>query len=168
MTIHERRGRFYEEMVVGDVYRHRPGRTISETDNILFSAMTMNTQSMHFDAEFASKSEFGARLVNSLMTLAIACGLSVGDMTEGTTVANLGFGETNFPRPVFAGDTLYAETEIIEKRPSNSRPGQGIVTLEHRAKNQHGELVCSTRRSALVLFEPALTDCGHIGREHHK
>jgi len=153
MTVHERRGRFYEELVVGDVFRHRPGRTISETDNILFSAMTMNTQSLHFDAEAAARSEFGARLVNSLMTMAIACGLSVGDLTEGTTVANLGFGETAFPRPVFAGDTLYAETEVIEKRPSASRPGQGIVVFEHRAHNQRGELVCRTRRSALVRFQ---------------
>jgi acyl dehydratase len=155
MTVHERRGRYYEELIVGDVYKHRPGRTIGESDNILFTAITMNTQSLHFDAEFAARSEFGARLVNSLLTLSVACGLSVGDLTEGTTVANLGFAETLFPAPVFAGDTLYAETEIIDKRPSKSRPGQGIVVFEHRATNQRGVLVCSTRRSALVRFETA-------------
>jgi acyl dehydratase len=112
----------------------------------------MNSQSLHLDAEFAAKSEFGQRLVNSLMTLAIVAGLSVGDTTEGTTVANLGFGEIKFPHPVFIGDTLYAETEIISKRPSKSRPNQGIVVLEHRALNQKGENVCCAQRSALVRF----------------
>lgn len=154
-TVHERRGRYYDELEPGDVYKHRPGRTISEADNILFSTLTMNTQSLHFDAEFAKGSEFGQRLVNSILTLGIAAGLSVGDLTEGTTIANLGFGETTFPRPVFVGDTLYAETEIVDKRPSRSRPGQGIVTFEHRALNQRGELVCSCRRSALVRETPA-------------
>ena len=150
MTIHERRGKFYDEMEVGDIFKHKPGRTVTEADNVLFTTLTMNSQSLHLDAEVAAKSEFGQRLVNSLMTLAIAAGLSVGDTTEGTTIANLGFGEIKFPLPVFIGDTLYAETEIIDKRPSKSRPQQGLVTLEHRARNQRGDLVCSAQRSALV------------------
>ena len=155
MTIHERRGKFYDEMEVGDIFKHKPGRTVTEADNVLFTTLTMNSQSLHLDAEVAAKSEFGQRLVYSLMTLAIAAGLSVGDTTEGTTIANLGFGEIKFPLPVFIGDTLYAETEIIDKRPSKSRPQQGIVTLEHRARNQRGDLVCSAQRSALVRFSPS-------------
>ena len=155
MTIHERRGKFYDEMEVGDIFKHKPGRTVTEADNVLFTTLTMNSQSLHLDAEVAAKSEVGQRLVNSLMTLAIAAGLSVGDTTEGTTIANLGFGEIKFPLPVFIGDTLYAETEIIDKRPSKSRPQQGIVTLEHRARNQRGDLVCSAQRSALVRFSPS-------------
>lgn len=155
MTIYERRGRFYDEYEIGDVFKHKPGRTITETDNTLFTTLTMNTQSLHLDAEVAARSEFGQRLVNSLMTLAIIAGVSVGDTTEGTTIANLGFGEIAFPRPVFIGDTLYAETEIIDKRLSNSRPGQGVVTFEHRGHNQRDELVCSARRSALVWLADA-------------
>ena len=154
MTIHERRGRWYDELIVGDIYKHRPSRTVSETDNVLFSALTMNSQSLHWDAEFASQSEFGQRLVNSLFTLGLTAGLSVGDLTEGTTIANLGFGEIAFPAPVFVGDTLTAETEIIDKRLSASRPGQGIVTFEHRAHNQNGALVCRAQRTALVRQEP--------------
>lgn len=153
MRVFERRGRYYDELEPGDLFRHTPGRTITEADNTLFTTLTMNTQSLHLDAEAAAHSEFGQRLVNSLMTLAVAAGLSVGDTTEGTTIANLGFGEIAFPRPVFIGDTLYAETEVIDKRPSASRPGQGIVTFEHRAKNQHGDVVCTARRAALVWFD---------------
>ncbi len=155
MRTFERRGRYYDEYEIGDLFRHKPGRTITEADNTLFTTLTMNTQSLHLDAEVAAQSEFGQRLVNSLMTLAIAAGLSVGDTTEGTTIANLGFGEIAFPRPVFIGDTLYAETEIIDKRPSKSRPGQGIVTFEHRARNQRGDIVCTARRSALVWLADA-------------
>lgn len=158
MRIFERRGRFYDEYEVGDLFRHKPGRTITEADNVLFTTLTMNTQSLHLDAEVAAQSEFGQRLVNSLMTLAIVAGLSVGDTTEGTTIANLGFGEISFPRPVFVGDTLYAETEIVALRPSASRPRQGIVTFEHRGRNQRGELVCQAQRSALVHFSPQTTD----------
>jgi len=156
MTVYERRGRFYDEMEIGDIFRHKPGRTITEADNVLFTTLTMNSQSLHLDAEVAAQSEFGQRLVNSLMTLAIICGVSVGDTTEGTTIANLGFGQILFPAPVFIGDTLYSETEVIDKRPSKSRPGQGIVTLEHRGKNQRGVLVASAQRSALVKFSPGV------------
>ncbi len=150
MRVFERRGRYYDEYEIGDIFKHKPGRTITETDNTLFTTLSMNTQSLHLDAEVAAESEFGQRLVNSMMTLAMLAGLSVGDTTEGTTIANLGFGSIDFPRPMFINDTLYAETEIIEKRPSKSRPAQGIVTFEHRARNQRGELVCTAQRSALV------------------
>lgn len=150
MRVFERRGRYYDEYEIGDIFKHKPGRTITEADNTLFTTLSMNTQSLHLDAEVAAESEFGQRLVNSMMTLAMLAGLSVGDTTEGTTIANLGFGSIDFPRPMFINDTLYAETEIVEKRLSKSRPAQGIVTFEHRARNQRGELVCTAQRSALV------------------
>jgi acyl dehydratase len=154
MTTHTRRGRYYGELVVGDVYRHRPGRTVTEADNVFFTTLTMNTQSLHLDAEYAAHTEFGRVLVNSLFTMSTVVGLSVADVTEGTTVANLGFGEIKFPLPVFVGDTLYAETEILARRESCSRPGQGVVEFVHRGLNQHGELVCIARRSALILTQP--------------
>jgi acyl dehydratase len=155
MTVHERRGRWFEELVVGDVYRHRPGRTVTEADNVLFTTLTGNTQSLHLDAAFAATAEFGQRLVNSLFTMSTVVGLSVADLTEGTTVANLGFSSITFPAPVFLGDTLYAETEVTATRESASRPGQGVVTFTHRGVNQRGELVCSATRAALVLGEVA-------------
>lgn len=160
MRIFERRGRYYDEYEIGDLFRHKPGRTITETDNTLFTTLTMNTQSLHLDAEVAAESEFGQRLVNSLLTLAVVAGLSVGDTTEGTTIANLGFGKIDFPRPVFIGDTLYAETEILDKRPSSSRPGQGIVTFEHRGRNQRGDIVCTAQRAALVWLDAGAA--GHV------
>jgi len=151
VTVHHRRGKYFDELIVGDVYVHRPARTVTEADNMLFTTLTMNTQSLHLDAEFARNREFGQRLVNSLFTMSTVVGLSVADLTEGTTVANLGFSEIRFPAPVFIGDTLTAETEIIDKRLSTSRPGQGVVTFEHRGRNQRGEAVCTARRAALVL-----------------
>ena len=151
MTVHHRRGKYLDELIVGDVFVHRPARTVTEADNVLFTTLTMNTQSLHLDAEFARDQEFGQRLVNSLLTMSTVVGLSVADLTEGTTVANLGFSEIRFPAPVFIGDTLTAETEIIDKRLSTSRPGQGVVTFEHRGRNQRGEAVCTARRAALVL-----------------
>ncbi|MEV0326846.1 MaoC family dehydratase [Micromonospora echinospora] len=154
MTIHTRRGRYYEEMIPGDVYRHEPGRTITEADNVLFCSLTLNTQTLHLDAVKSAETEFGQRLVNSMLTLSIVCSVGVPDLTQKTTIANLGFQEISFPAPVFIGDTLYCETEIGPKRPSASRPGQGIVTLEHRGLNQHGVLVCKAVRSALVRFLP--------------
>lgn len=156
MTVHERRGRWFDELVVGDVYRHRPGRTVTEADNLLFTTLTMNTQSLHLDAEYSAKQEFGQRLVNSLFTMSTVVGLSVADLTDGTTVANLGFSDISFPAPVFIGDTLLAETEVVATRPSSSRPGQGVVTFEHRGRNQSGELVCVARRAALVRRSPAV------------
>lgn len=154
MTVHTRRGRYYEEMVPGDVFKHEPGRTITEADNVLFCSMTINTQSLHLDAVKSADSEFGQRLVNSLLTLSIVCSIGVPDLTQKTTIANLGFDKIAFPAPVFIGDTLYCETEIRERRPSASRPGQGIVTLEHRGLNQNGVLVCTAVRAALVKFLP--------------
>lgn len=155
MTVHERRGRWFDELIVGDVYRHRPGRTVTEADNLLFTTLTMNTQSLHLDAEYSAKQEFGQRLVNSLFTMSTVVGLSVADLTDGTTVANLGFSDISFLAPVFIGDTLLAETEVVATRPSSSRPGQGVVTFEHRGRNQSGELVCVARRAALVRRGPA-------------
>jgi acyl dehydratase len=143
-------GKFFEELEVGVVLTHQPGRTITEADNVFFSTLTMNPQPLHIDVHAAAKAEFGKPLVNSLLTLGIAVGLSVGETTMGTTVGNLGFERIEFPRPVFHGDTIYAETEILSKRESKSRPQWGIVTFEHRAKNQHGEVVMLARRQAMM------------------
>ncbi|MEV8546461.1 MaoC family dehydratase [Streptomyces sp. NPDC051572] len=155
MTVHTRRGRYLDELIAGDIYRHTPGRTVTEADNVLFTTLTMNTQSLHLDADYASRTEFGHVLVNSLFTMSTVVGLSVTDLTEGTTVANLGFTEIVFPAPVAVGDTLFAETEILAARESRSRPGQGVVEFEHRGLNQRGDLVCRARRSALMLSEAA-------------
>jgi acyl dehydratase len=154
MTVHTRRGRYYEEMITGDVFRHEPGRTITEADNVLFCSITLNTQTLHLDAVKSAESEFGQRLVNSMLTLAIVCSIGVPDLTQKTTIANLGFQTIDFPAPVFIGDTVYCETEIGAKRLSASRPGQGIVTLEHRGHNQDGVLVCRAVRTALVRCVP--------------
>jgi acyl dehydratase len=148
-------GKYFDELEVGQVFKHQPGRTVTETDNLLFSALSMNPQPLHLDAEFAAKTEFGQRLVNSLFTLALGVGLSVADTTLGTTVGNLGFENVEFPKPVFIGDTLQAETEVCALRESRSRPTQGIVTFEHRAHNQHGDLVLRCQRAALMLKRPA-------------
>ena len=148
-------GKYFEQLNVGDVFRHEPGRTITETDNLLFSTMTMNPQPLHVDAEFAKQTEFGQRLVNSIFTLGLTVGLSVADTTLGTTVGNLGFEQVRFPKPVFIGDTLRAETEVVSKRESKSRPGQGIVTFEHRAVNQRGEVVMTCQRAALMKCGPS-------------
>lgn len=150
----EQRGLWYDELETGVVYVHRPGRTVSEADNTLFTTLTMNTQALHLDEAWSATQPFGRRLVNSLFTLSTLVGLSVSQLTQGTTVANLGFGEIRFPAPVFHGDTLYAETIVRDKRPSASRPGQGVVTLEHTARNQRGEVVAVAVRSALMLCAP--------------
>ena len=147
-------GLYFEEFTVGQVFRHQPGRTVTEADNVLFTTMTMNPQPLHLDAAFASQTEFGQRLVNSLLTLGIAVGLSVRDTTLGTTVANLGFDKIEFPKPVFHGDTLYIETEIVDKRESRSRPDAGVVFFEHRATNQREELVARIRRAGLMRKKP--------------
>lgn len=149
------RGLYYEELRTGVVYKHRPGRTVGEADNTLFSTLTMNPQSLHLDAEFGAATEFGQRLVNSMFTLSTLIGLSVAQLTQETTVANLGFGEISFPKPVFAGDTLYAETEVTDKRASRSRPDAGVVTFLHRARNQHGDVVAVASRTALMHKLPA-------------
>lgn len=153
--VHERRGLWFDEFEIGDLFRHRPGRTITEADNIFYSAITMNRQSLHFDAEAAQASPYGRVLVNAGLTLGITTGLASSDLTEGTGVANLGYDEVTFPAPVFAGDTLTSTTEVLATRRSASRPDTGIVTFEHRATNQRDELVCRVRRAALVRRQPS-------------
>src|SRR6202050_4083250 len=149
------RGLWFEELKTGVVYKHSPGRTIGEADNTLFSTLTMNPQSLHLDAAFSAATEFGERLVNSLLTMSVLVGLSVAQLTQGTIVANLGFSDVRFPAPVRHGDTLYAETVVLEKRLSASRPGAGIVTFEHTARNQDGDVVAVAKRSTMVLTRPA-------------
>jgi acyl dehydratase len=135
--------------------RHAITRTLTETDNVLFTTMSMNPQPLHLDADFAAKTQFGRPLVNSLFTLALAVGISVPELTLGTTVANLGFSAVEFPAPVFAGDTIHVETEVIAARLSNSRPGVGIVTFRHVARNQRDEIVCRADRQAMMHCRPA-------------
>lgn len=147
-------GKYYEEFEVGQIFQHQPGRTVTETDNLLFSTMTMNPQPVHLDYEFSKTTHFGKPLVNSLFTLSLLVGLSVSDTTLGTTVGNLGFEHVEFPRPVFLGDTIYAETEVQGARLSKSRPDWGIVTFEHRAINQHGDIVARCQRAAMMLRRP--------------
>ncbi|WP_194816001.1 MaoC family dehydratase [Nocardia sp. XZ_19_385] len=152
----EQRGLWFEEFETEVVYQHRPGRTITEADNVLFTTLTMNTQALHLDAAFAdNQPPFNQRLVNSMFTMSTLIGLSVAQLTQGTLVANLGFSEVSFPKPLFHGDTMYAETVVTEKRESKSRPGEGIVTLVHTARNQHGDVVATATRSTLVRKRPA-------------
>jgi itaconyl-CoA hydratase len=153
----ERFGRYYEEFVVGHVYEHRPGRTITDADNIWFTLLTMNSHPTHFDHVYAAKTEFGKPLVVSTLTLAILTGMSVSDVSQ-KAVANLGWDEVRMPHPLFAGDTLYAESEVLETRESASRPEQGLVTVRTTGRNQHGDIVCTFRRTVLVWkrgFGPA-------------
>ncbi|QCR19116.1 MaoC family dehydratase [Agrococcus sp. SGAir0287] len=149
------RGLWFDEFEVDAIYEHRPGRTMTEADNVLFTTLTMNTQSLHLDAAWAEGTEFGERLVNSMHTLATLVGLSVAQLTQGTIVANLGFADVRFPAPVRHGDTLYAETRVVDARPSSSRPGQGVVTLEHTGRNQRGEVVAIATRTVLMQGRPA-------------
>jgi len=143
-------GLYYEEYEIGQVFKHETGRTIYDYDNVLFSTLTMNPAPLHLDAEYAAKSQYGKPLVNSLFTLGTAMGLTVNDTTLGTTVGNLGFEYVKFTNPVFPGDTIYVETEVINKRESKSRPNDGLVFFEHRAKNQHGTVVMQCRRTSLM------------------
>ncbi|MCV2449441.1 MULTISPECIES: MaoC family dehydratase [unclassified Paracoccus (in: a-proteobacteria)] len=148
-------GKYYEELEAGHVIRHDVRRTVTDWDNMQFSTMTMNPAAIHIDHEYCKTTEFGKPLVNSVFTLGLVVGLSVGDTTLGTTVGNLGWEEVKFPRPVFAGDTIRAETEVIAKRESKSRPTQGIVTFLHRGLNQRDEVVCECRRLALMMKRPS-------------
>lgn len=151
--VHQR-GLYYEELELEVIYRHAPGRTLTESDNVGFSTLSMNPQALHLDAAWSATQPFGKPLMNSLFTLATLVGLSVGHLTQGTTVANLGFEKVTFPAPLFHGDTLYASTVVQAKRRSKSRPGQGVVTFEHTGHNQDGELVVTALRSALVWCVP--------------
>jgi acyl dehydratase len=148
-------GLYFEEFSVGQRFEHLVRRTVTETDNLLFSALTMNPAALHLDAEYAKSTPFGERLVNSVFTLGLLTGLSVYDTTYGTTLGNLGWEEVRFPKPVLIGDTLRAETTVFSKRESRSRPDSGIVVFEHRAFNQRNEEVVSCRRSALMMKRPA-------------
>jgi itaconyl-CoA hydratase len=146
----ERTGRYYEDFEVGATYEHRPGRTISEADNTWFTLLTMNTHPIHFDVEYARHTEFGRPLVASTLTLSILVGMSVSDVSQ-KAIANLGWDKIRLPKPVFAGDTLYAKSTVLEKRESKSRPQQGIVTVRTIGINQRKEVVCEFERTILVM-----------------
>ena len=148
-------GLYFEEFVEGQVFEHALTRTVTEMDNVLFTTLTMNPQPLHLDAEFAKTTEFGRPLVNSIFTLGLVIGISVGDTTLGTTVANLGMTDVRFPKPVFHGDTIRATTTVISKRVSRSRSDAGIVEFEHQGLNQRGETVAICRRAALMKTRPA-------------
>lgn len=147
-------GIWFDELTVGQMFDHPIRRTVTETDNLLFSTLTHNPAQLHLDAEYMKASDYGRILVNSTFTLGLMVGVSVGDTTLGTAIANLGWDEVRFPAPVFVGDTLRIETEVIELRTSKSRPNAGIVTFAHRAYNQHGTLVASCKRSGLQHKRP--------------
>lgn len=144
-------GRMYDDLTVGQVIQHSLGRTVTEADNVLFTTMTMNPQPLHLDEAFARGTPFGQRIVNGILTLAIVVGLTVSDLTQGTIVANLGYEKVAHPRPVFHGDTLRVETEVLSKRESRSKPDRGIVRLRHTGRNQHGEVVCEVERTVMFL-----------------
>ena len=148
------RGLYADELQIGAIYEHRPGRTLTEADNVLFSTMTMNPQALHLDAAWSGTTEFGQRLVNSMLTLATVVGASVAQITQGTLVANLGFGEISFPHPLHHGDTLYSETTVLGVRRSASRPGQAVVSLRHIGRNQHGDVVVRAARTTLMHYRP--------------
>jgi acyl dehydratase len=150
------RGLWFEELELDVLYLHRPGRTLTEADNVLFTTLTMNTQALHLDAAFSdAQPPFHQRLVNSMFTLSTLVGLSVAQLTQGTIVGNLGFSDIAFPKPLFHGDTLYAETIISDKRESKSRPGEGIVTFAHTGRNQNGDIVATASRKTMVRKKPA-------------
>ena len=157
----EQRGLYYEEFELDTRYLHRPGRTVTEADNVLFTTMTMNTQALHLDAAWSAEQPFGQRLVNSMFTLSTLVGASVAQLTQGTIVANLGFAEVKFPHPLYHGDTMYSETVVNDKRLSSSRPGQGIITLTHTARNQDGVVVATAVRSVMVWCRSAHQDSAH-------
>jgi acyl dehydratase len=147
-------GLWFEELEVGKLYRHPITRTVTEMDNMLFSTLTMNAQPLHIDRHFAAKTEWGQPLMNSLFTLGLMIGISVNDLTLGTTIANLGMTEVKFPAPLFQGDTINVTTEVVSKRESKSRPGAGIVEFAHRAYKQDGTLVAECLRQAMMRKRP--------------
>jgi itaconyl-CoA hydratase len=149
-------GRYFEELTAGLVIEHSLGRTVTEMDNVLFSALTMNTQPLHLNEDWAQKhSVFGRRIANGIFTLGLATGLTVGELTEGTLVANLGYDAVRHPHPLFHGDTLYVTTTVLETRPSRSRPDAGIVRFRHVGRNQEGTVVLEFERTALMMKRPA-------------
>ena len=144
-------GKYYDDLQAGMKIRHSLGRTITEADNVFFNALTMNTQPLHINEDYARKSQFGKRIVNGILTLGVVIGLTVGDLTEGTIVANLNYEKVNHPKPVFHGDTIYVETEVLDMRESRTKKDRGIVNLRHIGKNQNGEIVCEVERTVLYL-----------------
>lgn len=144
-------GKYYEELAVGDRFKHATGRTVSEMDNTLFCALTLNAQPLHINADYAARTQYGQRIVNGLFTLGLVVGLSVADLTEGTIVANLGYDKIVHPNPVFHGDTVYAETEVLDKRESASQPGRGIVRLKQTGRKQDGTVVVELERTVMFL-----------------
>ena len=149
-------GKYFDELNVGDKIKHSMGRTITEADNVLFCALTMNTQPLHINEDFASKTQFGRRIVNGIFTMGLAVGITVPELTEGTIIANLGYENVKHPNPVFHGDTLYVETEVLEKRESSSKPDRGIVRLKHIGKKQDGTVVVEIERSVMFFKKPSV------------
>ena len=147
-------GLYFEEFTVGRAFDHAWTRTVTEMDNVLFSSLTMNVQPLHLDEEFASKTEFGQRIVNSIFTLGLMIGITVNDTTIGTTIANLGMTDVKFPNPLFENDTIHCETTVVTKRESKSRPNAGIVEFHHKAFKQDGKLVAECHRQAFIIKRP--------------
>ena len=139
-------GKYYDQLEVGMLIKHELGRTLTEFDNVLFSSLTLNNQPLHINADFAEKTEFGKPIINGIFTMGVVVGITVGDLTAGTIVANLGYENVKHPKPMFAGDTLYVETEITARRESKSRPDAGIVTMRHIGRNQHGDITIEVTR----------------------
>ena len=151
-------GKYFEELEIGQRIQHKLGRTITEMDNVLFCALTMNTQPLHLNEDYAANTLFGKRLVNGIFTLGLAVGLTIADLTEGTILANLGYENVTHPNPVFHGDTLYVESEVLEKRLSRSHPDCGIVRLKHIGRKQDGTVVIEFQRTAMFYKRPAMAD----------
>lgn len=149
-------GKYFEDLEVGQRIQHNRARTVTEADNVLFSGLTLNTQPLHMDEEFAKQSQFGKRIMNGIFTLGLVIGMTVPDLTEGTIVANLGYEKINHPAPVFAGDTISVETEVLEKKPSNSKSDRGVVRLKHIGRNQDGEAVVEVERAVMFLKREAV------------
>ncbi len=149
-------GKYFDELEVGQKIRHANGRTITEMDNTLFSVLTMNPQPLHLNEDFASKTQFGQRIVNGLLTMSLVVGLTVSELTEGTVVANLGYDNVRHPQPVFHGDTIYVESEVLEKRESRTQPDRGIVRLRHYGKKPDGAVVVEVERTVLFLKKPVV------------
>ncbi len=147
-------GKYFEDIQVGDKIKHYAGRTITEMDNVLFCSITMNTQPLHMDADYASRSQFGQRIVNGIYTLGLVVGISVPDLTEGTLLANLTYDHVSHPQPLFIGDTIQVETEILDKRESKTKPDRGIVHLKHIGRKQAGTVVCEVERTVMFLKRP--------------
>jgi len=151
-------GKYFEDFEVGQHFRHAQGRTITEADNTFFCALTMNNQPLHLNADFAAKTAFGQRIVNGLLTMALTVGLTVSDLTEGTVVANLGYDRVSHPNPVFHGDTIYVESEVLEKRESHSNPDRGLVRLRHIGRKPDGTVAVELERMVLFLKRPTFTE----------